>query len=105
MNDLLRARMAAQYGALSVADAYCCGYTRLSLSRAVSEGELIRVRRGAFVDAKLHAAATPEGRYALAAQAIAREPVPTIPAPRGSEAGGRLGAFEKKFVAGAGSRS
>ena len=72
MNDLLRARLAAQYGALAVADAYTCGYTKLSLSRMVSAGELIRVRKGAFVDSRLHAEATPEARHALAAQAIAR---------------------------------
>lgn len=72
MNDLLRARLATQYGAMAVADAYSCGYTKLSLSRVVSAGELIRVRTGAFVDAQLHAEATPEGRYALAALAIAR---------------------------------
>ena len=72
MNDLLRARLAAQYGALAVADAYSCGYTKLSLSRVVSAGELIRVRTGAFVDAQLHAEATPEGRHALVALAIAR---------------------------------
>lgn len=72
MNDLLRSRLAAQYGALAVSDAYACGYTRLSLSRVVSTGELIRVRTGAFVDARLHAEATPEGRHALSAQAIAR---------------------------------
>jgi len=72
MNDLLRARLAAQYGTLAVADAYSCGYTKLSLSRVVSEGELLRVRKGAFVDARLHAEATTQGRHALAAQAIAR---------------------------------
>jgi hypothetical protein len=72
MNDLLRARLAAQYGALAVADAYSCGYTRLGLSRLVSSGELVRVRTGAYVDAQMHAEATPEGRHALAAQAISR---------------------------------
>lgn len=72
MNDLLRARLAAQYGALAASDAYSCGYTKLSLGRVVSAGELIRVRTGAFVDAQLNAEAKPEGRHALAAQAIAR---------------------------------
>lgn len=72
MNDLLRARLATQYGALTAVDAYSCGYTKLSLSRVVSSGELIRVRTGAFVDARVHAEATPEGRHALVAQAIAR---------------------------------
>ncbi|MBC7550908.1 MAG: hypothetical protein H7269_08440 [Cellulomonas sp.] len=72
MNDLLRARLAVQHGALAVGDAYSCGYTKLSLSRVVSAGDLLRVRTGAFVDARLHAEATPEGRHGLAALAIAR---------------------------------
>lgn len=72
MNELLRARLAAQHGALAVADAYTCGYTKLSLSRIVSAGELTRVRMGAFVDSRLYAQATPEARHALAAQAVAR---------------------------------
>ena len=72
MNDLLSARMAAQHGAVASAEAYSCGYTKLSLGRVVSSGELIRVRTGAFVDARMHGDATPEGRHALAALAIAR---------------------------------
>jgi len=72
VNDLLRSRLAAQHGALAVADAYACGYTKISLSRVVSSGDLTRVRRGAFVDPEMYAEASPEGRHALSALAISR---------------------------------
>lgn len=72
VNDLLRSRLAAQHGALAVSDAYACGYTRISLSRVVSSGNLTRVRKGAFVDPTMLAEASPEGRHALKAMAISR---------------------------------
>src|SRR6478672_10595426 len=72
MNDELALRLKAQYGAVSTADALACGHTWLDLSRLVARGELVRVRTGAYVDAPLHAAASPGERLALRATAVCR---------------------------------
>lgn len=72
MNDLLRARLAAQGGLLTAGEAYSCGYTSVSLSRLVASGELSRSRAGCFVDAGLLTDASPEARHALRAQSISR---------------------------------
>lgn len=74
MNDLLRARLAAQCGLVTAREAYSCGYTSvsLSLSRLVASGELFRARAGCFVDGRLLAEASPEERHALTAGAVSR---------------------------------
>jgi len=72
MNDLLRARVAAQGGLVTAGEAYSCGYTSVSLSRLVRSGDLFRARAGCFVDGKLLAEASLDARHALTARAVSR---------------------------------
>ncbi|NMM23103.1 MAG: hypothetical protein HHJ11_06345 [Phycicoccus sp.] len=72
MNDLLRARLVAQYGLVTAIEAYSCGYTSVSLSRLVASGDLFRARAGCFVDGRLFTDASPETRHALTARAVSR---------------------------------
>jgi len=72
MNDLLRARLAAQGGLVTAKEAYSCGYTSVSLSRLVASGDLCRARAGCFIDGRLLTDATVETRHALTARAVSR---------------------------------
>lgn len=72
MNDLLRARLAAQAGLVTAREAYSCGYTSVSLSRVVASGDLFRIRAGCFVDGRLLTNASSETRLALTAKAVSR---------------------------------
>jgi len=72
MNALLQTRLAAQGGLVTTEVARSCGYTSVSLSRLVAGGDLFRVRRGCFVDARLLTDASPETRHALMARAVSR---------------------------------
>lgn len=72
MNDLLRARLAAQAGFVTATEAYSCGYTSVSLSRLVASGDLFRARAGCFVDGGLLTGARAEAVHALTARAVSR---------------------------------
>jgi hypothetical protein len=72
MNDLLRARIAAQGGLVTAREAHACGYTSISLGRLVAAGDLFRARAGCFVDAGLLVGAGPKTRHALTARAVSR---------------------------------
>ena len=72
MDDLLRARLETQRGVLTTRDAAQCGCPRDRLARLVDRGVLRRVHPGCFVDEERFTAASPEGRRALAAMAVAR---------------------------------
>jgi len=70
MNDLLRARLAAQGGLMTTQVVYSCGYSSVDLSRLVARGDLLRVRKGSFVDGRLMNEAGPEQRHVLKARAV-----------------------------------
>jgi len=72
MNDLLRARLAAQCGLITAKEAHACGYTSVSLSRLVAAGDLFRARAGCFVEGKLFADAGAQARHGLMARAVSR---------------------------------
>lgn len=72
MNDLLRARLAAQGGLVTAREAHSCGYTSVSLSRLVASGDLFRARAGCFVDGLLLVGASPAVTLALTARAVSR---------------------------------
>jgi len=60
----------AHAGVVGARQAYRAGVPPSVLSVAVKAGELVRVRRGAFVDAGLWRSARPDDRYALTVRAI-----------------------------------
>ncbi len=72
MNTRLHTLLAAQDGVLSTADAASVGVDVPGLRRACRNGELVRIRRGAYADAQLYAAATHERRYRFDVKAILR---------------------------------
>lgn len=72
MDALLRTLLSAQRGVCSTRDADRVGATPVYLHRLVRDGELVRVRRGAFVDAVRLGEATSEQRFELGARAILR---------------------------------
>lgn len=72
MDPRLRTLLAAQEGVLSTADAAHLAMDVNVLERCCRRGELVRVRRGAYVDAALYAAATYERRYRLVTKAVLR---------------------------------
>lgn len=72
MDALLRTLLSAQRGVCSTRDADRVGATPVYLHRLVRDGELVRVRRGAFVDAMRLGEATSEQRFELGARAILR---------------------------------
>jgi hypothetical protein len=72
MNDLLIARMGAQFGAFTTADAHACGHDSQSLHRLLTSGDIVRVGPRAYVDGRLHRGSTSQQRHALAARAIVR---------------------------------
>ena len=68
----LHVRIAIQDGVFSSQDAYDCGHDRHTVDALVAAGKVVRVRRGAFVDAGYLADATPERRHALRTWAVVR---------------------------------
>jgi hypothetical protein len=70
MNDLLRARLAAQGGLMTTQVAYSCGYTSVGLSRLVARGDRVRVRKGSFMDGRLMIEGSPEAQHAVLARAV-----------------------------------
>jgi len=72
METRLRAVLGQQLGVVSAAEALAAGTDHLGLRRAVARGDLVRVRRGAYVDGRLWSRADPDERYRLAVLAVAR---------------------------------
>jgi len=72
MDNRLRAIAGRYQGVLSAADATGQGIDQAELRRAVARRELVRVRRGAYVDGALWAAGDPDERYRLSVMAVAR---------------------------------
>lgn len=60
----------AQHGALASTQATRLGIHPRAIAAAVDSGELLRVRRGAYVDAAVVAAARPEAAYALKVRSV-----------------------------------
>ena len=72
MDRRLLTTAAAQGGVLSSADATAVGVSGNDLTALVRRGELVRVRRGAYVLAEVFAAADPTERYRLRVLAVMR---------------------------------
>jgi len=72
MDGRLHALLAQQHGAFSAAEAGARGVDAGLLRTASREGEVVRVRRGAYVSRPAMLAADGDGRYRLAAMAVAR---------------------------------
>ena len=72
MNPRLRALLGRQHGVISAAEAVAVGTDHLELRRAVTRRQLVRVRRGAYVEGGLWSAADVDERYRLAVLAVAR---------------------------------
>lgn len=72
MNPTLAALAGQQAGAFAATQAYSRGVTDVELRRAVAAGEVVRVRRGAYVDGRAWDAADVAGRFRLGALAVAR---------------------------------
>lgn len=72
MDARLAAVAAARGGVFAAADAGRCGVGSSVLDRMVRAGELVRVRRGAYVVREVWAAADPDERHRLATRAILR---------------------------------
>ena len=70
MNDLLKARVAAQQGAFTTRDAADCGYVGRALTALVRSGVARRVGPSAYVDRALQEAASPEQAHAMAVRAF-----------------------------------
>lgn len=70
MDKVIRVVLEHQRDVLTTARAEEAGIPRDRLCQAVSTGHLRRVARGAYVDAEVYAAATPEAKHTLAARAI-----------------------------------
>ncbi|MDV3222008.1 type IV toxin-antitoxin system AbiEi family antitoxin domain-containing protein [Intrasporangium sp.] len=72
MDRRLRALAGSQAGTLSVMEAHAVGVPNADIVRAVRAGELVRVRRGAFIGREVWDAASPDAQFRLSALAIAR---------------------------------
>jgi hypothetical protein len=72
MDERLAAVLAARDGVLSTADAARVGVTAVQLDGLRRSGELVRVRRGAYVLRSALVAASPEQRYCLRTKAVLR---------------------------------
>lgn len=72
VNERLATIAAAQSGVLGVHDAARVGVGTDELTNLVRRGELVRVRRGAYVLAPLYLAALPSERYLLRVKAVMR---------------------------------
>ncbi len=73
MDERLRVLAAAQGGAFSVFDAAFVGVPRAHLAWLARRGELVRVRRSAYVLAERWDAVAHESRHALLARAVLRD--------------------------------
>jgi hypothetical protein len=72
MDRRIAALAGEQDGAFSAAEARARGIDAGLLRRALRDGELVRVRRGAFVSGPCWEAADPDSRYRLRVLAVAR---------------------------------
>ncbi|GAB3081661.1 hypothetical protein GCM10027053_53070 [Intrasporangium mesophilum] len=72
MDRRIAALAGEQAGTFSAAEARIRGIDAGMVRRALRDGELIRVRRGAFVSGQYWEAADPDSRYRLAVMAVAR---------------------------------
>jgi very-short-patch-repair endonuclease len=72
MDQRLAMVVDVQAGVISSTDAARVGVTAVQLDALVRRGELVRVRRGAYVLRSAHEAADPEGRYSLRTRAVLR---------------------------------
>ena len=72
MQERLQALAGRQAGAFSAAEALAIGCDERDLHRSVRVGELVRVRRGAYVSARVWADADVDERYRLTCLAVAR---------------------------------
>lgn len=72
MHAALRQRVTVLGGIFTSADAYACGYDRPGLARLTATGEVVRLRRGAYVDAAAMEHTTREQRHGLRVRAILR---------------------------------
>ena len=81
MDERLAVVVAAQGGVVSSRDAARVHVSAIALDALVRSGELVRVRRGAYVLRELHDAGNPEERYRLRTMAILRTR-PTLDAAR-----------------------
>ena len=72
MDSQVAALLQAQGGVVSTVQLAPLGVTPADLRACVSRGELVRLRRGAFVEADRWAAADPDERYRLRVMAVLR---------------------------------
>ena len=72
MDERLAAVIAARGGVVSSSDAVRVGLTPVQLDGLARSGQLVRVRRGAYVLRDAHDSATAEERYCLRVKAILR---------------------------------
>jgi hypothetical protein len=72
MDERLQALAGRQSGAFSAGEALSIGCDERDLHRSVRVGELVRVRRGAYVAARVWADADADERYRLTCLAVAR---------------------------------
>lgn len=72
MNELLRLRLVALYGVVLTRDLSDCGYGRHGVTALVRDGDLVRVRAGAFVEGSRHRESDAVTRHLLEARAVAR---------------------------------
>lgn len=70
MNSRLQALLLSQGGVCTAGNARSCEVEEAALAAAIRQGRLVRVRRDAFVDGGLWAAADPEERLVLRTKAI-----------------------------------
>lgn len=72
VNNVLRTLLTSQVGVASAADLHNLGLARVDVRRLVAGGDLVRIRRGAFVDGRAWRAAAPWERHGLRARAVQR---------------------------------
>lgn len=72
MDPAFRTRLAAHQGAVSLADLADAGLSPPMVSKLVRRGHLVRIQRGAFVDAQVWENAAPWQRHSLRARAVGR---------------------------------
>lgn len=72
MDERLHALAGSQSGAFSAGEALAIGCDERDLHRSVRVGELVRVRRGAYVSARVWGDADEDERYRLTCLAVAR---------------------------------
>ena len=72
MDQVLSIRLAAHGGVVAARDLHDAGVSEQTVRTAVRRGELIRVRRGAYVDGRRYREAQPDERYRLRVAAVLR---------------------------------